>query len=1023
MEPTWDEHLPEDPVFFSRDVYDKFSLTPSIKELWASLGSTKVKVTENEEGTENPGAPSNQEAKPKNNKNTPQNATASSSEPSTNQTEGQNDTNDGAAESENRDIHAVDNFLQPRVPYPCLSSLKKKDQQAYLRFLKNRNGPSPPQHLLERAKNEVAEFMRYLQDVSRICSEDYNYMSPGATRYSEEYLHACLDQVKNYPQIYLIQGITSLTGGKFFPDISLNFEKQLLSMGRIDVVENKVLPADAQLSVAYETVSSVNSPAKKVRYKHTDISTDSNAEKLCATYEPHVCLTKEAFVQLLSNDPEFTEAWELPVWVKTISGKGTNRRKTVYIDSPLLKTEMTQRERNLIFHEESIKVAVKKTGSKPVFFLKSEQRYTQLDASSTENKSRNPVSFDSTVIDFEMDLTELESFGESYELSKKAKKVNEPKALCKGDKKELSLSQTDSKKPTCSLTPAKNPPEPSETTPAPLTPAQEVEKGGADTSWTDVEDDGVEESSKVNLSPVSGEEQIGADSTEGEPAGLSPVKRKKDDSQQNSPTDMDSDEERLVIDDCSSPMKNHEKKSNTAQTTAQDPSPATLGSSDTITSPKHESTLDSPATPIQQPHPVTQPKADTGSPQNSGPRKGAKRARLSGECDQLGQILRMQDTLLKATPSRSQEPQKTQTTENSPAETRNVSRAQSLVKPCVTSFLESGECPAEDVKTVAISLAASPDHLTSTQKKSLLTEELQVTAEDEMDYEAPEKGNVIYKLYSLKDILLMVRSSVEMAHPRHDEDTYKVVPVHLLPKLEYQLCYGAESLTHSEACRLWAETLLHSSTVSFIGRINAHTSKLAQMQELPPDWIQNTSCDFKPVRSLNSLHHILKKVTELEEGRFLLTHKAKEAFVTVYKAADGKKGSHSAHDLQQVHSGPPGAPLHGGVPWVALDPLHVLPFHQKHGRPPCIFPPPDPHGQKAGGGKPGRQGPGRSPGPAQKPVPENSPATGPGLSNQTEVGNKKKKKSKGRRLKQKQKFFEKLRASKKSTQQKTPQPD
>lgn len=43
------------------------------------------------------------------------------------------------------------------------------------------------------------------------------------------------------------------------------------------------------------------------------------------------------------------------------------------------------------------------------------------------------------------------------------------------------------------------------------------------------------------------------------------------------------------------------------------------------------------------------------------------------------------------------------------------------------------------------------------------------------------------------------------------------VPVHVMPKLEYQLSYGVECLTNSEACQLWAETLLHSSTVSYIG--------------------------------------------------------------------------------------------------------------------------------------------------------------------------------------------------------------
>lgn len=49
-----------------------------------------------------------------------------------------------------------------------------------------------------------------------------------------------------------------------------------------------------------------------------------------------------------------------------------NQEKTVYIDSPLLKTEMTVRERSQIYHEESLKLSIKKNGSKHVFHLMTE---------------------------------------------------------------------------------------------------------------------------------------------------------------------------------------------------------------------------------------------------------------------------------------------------------------------------------------------------------------------------------------------------------------------------------------------------------------------------------------------------------------------------------------------------------------------------------------------------------------------------------------------------------------------------
>jgi len=48
----------------------------------------------------------------------------------------------------------------------------------------------------------------------------------------------------------------------------------------------------------------------------------------------------------------------------------------------------------------------------------------------------------------------------------------------------------------------------------------------------------------------------------------------------------------------------------------------------------------------------------------------------------------------------------------------------------------------------------------------LLSEDLQAGAEDEQDYVAPEEGNLLYKLYSLQDLLLMVRSSVSLTHSR-----------------------------------------------------------------------------------------------------------------------------------------------------------------------------------------------------------------------------------------------------------------
>lgn len=44
----------------------------------------------------------------------------------------------------------------------------------------------------------------------------------------------------------------------------------------------------------------------------------------------------------------------------------------MFIDSPLLKSEITVRERSRIYHEESLKLSIKKNGSINVFHLMTE---------------------------------------------------------------------------------------------------------------------------------------------------------------------------------------------------------------------------------------------------------------------------------------------------------------------------------------------------------------------------------------------------------------------------------------------------------------------------------------------------------------------------------------------------------------------------------------------------------------------------------------------------------------------------
>ncbi|KAL4641948.1 little elongation complex subunit 2 isoform X1 [Arapaima gigas] len=862
MELKWEDTPYSGTVCFSRDLYDKCSMAPTIKELWTIVhGPAGTAEVKREKLVET--ASVKQESMP---------------------ICGEDVQNLSTSSDEN------EAFPEPRIPFPCYSSLNGRQQQLYLRMFMNKNNTEAFKQLEELVKTEVDEFMKYLQDVARLCAEDYRHLCEGAARYVEECLRASVENVKSYPQIYLIHEMTSITGGKFNPGLFLKFEKQLLALGKVNVLDWKTLPKDVQLPVDYDSVASEVPPEKKVKQIHSDISGDVNAKKLCEKYKPHVCLTSGAFFTLLNNQgPDYSESWEIPVWVGNAAESGNCSRKEVYIDSPLVKTEMTERDKNSLFYEESLKVSLKKTISKRAAELTLEKP-TSLQVKCP----RSLVGFDDTGVDFETDFTDLETFGESSCTANKKDSLKQSNQGSQQSKKaqsskrtKLSVMAKDRSVSTDS--------------------AQMVNQG--DSSWTDMEDTSVVDSYPAGtlLSQKDSSMSTPARETQ-QPMDFPPAKRQR--CTESDDAVSDSDEERLVIDHCDDiPVK--------------DMHASQIAHKSTEVSPLSDATPATPRSPALKAKDSTRAscRPATKVPQN---------------CDQLGKILRMQSALLKPTAQPTPEPM-SPTVHIAPlAQAQPQPQPQSLVKPSVASYLEASRSPVWGA--MPGSLAADTD--AEVQQKTMLSEKLLVAEEDEGQYKQPEQGNLVYKLYSLHDILLMVRCSIPFARSKKSQmDPKSLVPIHLLSKLEYQLCYGVECFTKSEICRLWAERLLHSTTVSFVGHINAHTSKLSLMEEISPRRIRTIFSDFMPVKSLNTLYHLLKKVVGLQEGQYLFTHKAGEPIVTIAKATDGKKISRATYDLHHAHSGLPQPPSHGTVPWVPVDPSRVLSFHLKHGRVPCTFPP------------------------------------------------------------------------------------
>ncbi|NXM65949.1 ICE2 protein, partial [Serilophus lunatus] len=902
-------------VFFSHELYDKYSLSPSLSELWhLSKREAEKKVEALANSSANRQTGSLQAA----------------------------DTVEVEPES-TTDDHP---FPEPRLPYPFTSCLSEREQKTYLylmtKYSKKTNhfqvNAASQRELFtylqmkEVVNNEIAEFMKFAQNAAKSCAQDYDAISEDALRYTEELLRACIRHVQKYPEFYTLQEIMSIMGGKFHTQLNFRLEKNLLLMGTARRGKTDFPTMSVQLPTDYKTVTSIITPEQKAQIMHSDISSDSNAEKLALKYCPQVVLSNQSLFTLLNNHGlNYKEQWEIPVCVKMISVAGSKPAKVVYVDSPLLRKEMTVRERNQIFHEIPMDFLATKTSyvsiSDVLMDKPAEDSLFQWDVSSDTYECRKIPLPDDTGMDFDDDVTELETFGASAKFSRTSKmetafptvsktaKVSSHGLKMGGGNEEGKNTLSEQKISACASVQV-----PSLDTIPCFSPGEnslckslksvEVELNKAQHVMTKEVLD-----SETKLNPLSN-------------AGS--FKIESDAAQKNETYTLcssDTDEERLIIDsEC--------KNTDCCKTTVPNTVPDT--SAEAARSPS----------PTQIPLAST---ADCSDAMEQGKKPSRKPARkLSKELDPVGQILKMQTELLKSPSQKAPEPVVS-------CETSNAVPAQVPQSPktLVSSSTETMSAPPSNPNS---SSRNTWTWLFDGMPKRKLPSELEMLQEDPSEYEAPQEGNVVYKLFSLDDLLLLVRCNVQKVKslPRYNKKkkAQKLIPIFLLPKLEYQAYYGVEALTESEVCQLWTESLLHSRCLFYIGHIDAFTSKLIMLEKVSPEALREKLALIKPANSLNILHHLLKKVSDLQEGSYLLTHTAGDSSVGIYKSCLDKT-TRSSYNLHKAHCDLPAVPTTLSVPWVPLDPSLPLPYHLSHGRVPCTFPPAPQEGwkQKMTGGK------------------------------------------------------------------------
>ncbi|XP_057579663.1 little elongation complex subunit 2 isoform X3 [Hippopotamus amphibius kiboko] len=792
----------------------------------------------------------------------------------------------------------------------------------------------------KHVNEEVIEFLKFLQNSAKKCAQDYNMLSDDARLFTEQILKACIEQVKKYPEFYTLHEVTSLMG--FFPfriEMGLKLEKTLLALGSVKYVKTVFPSMPAKLQLSKDNIPTAETPEQTAAAMRYDISKDPNAEKLVARYHPQIALTSQALFTLLNNHgPSYKEQWEIPVCIQVIPVAGSKPVKVIYINSPLPQKKMTMRERNQIFHEVPLKFMMSKNTSVPVsavFMDKPEDYISEMDMSYEVNECRKIETREDLDLDFDEDVTELETFG-----------VTTPKPSKSPSPASTSVVPNTTDMPTA--------PSIAITSEAPTAP--DISANSRSLSQILMEqlqkekqlvtgmDNGPEECKNKDdqgFIPC-GEKVSNSDKSLVQGGDL----KTSDALQLDSSTEIETSNENDVasdlecVDERVNVLENTDNisKEKTVTSEAAETEDVILCNSDTdedcliidteCQNNSNGKTADVGSNLSSKPASLNSSSGQasvgnqtntTCSPEESCILKKPIK-RVYKKFDPVGEILKMQDELLKPISRKIPE--------------MPLMNSENPKQPPISEQPSAPSDASSWPKSIWPSAFQKP--------KGRLPYELQDYVEDTSEYVAPQEGNFVYKLFSLQDLLLLVRCSVQRIETRPRSKKRKKIrrqfPVYVLPKVEYQACYGVEALTESELCCLWTESLLHSNCSFYVGHIDAFTSKLFLLEEITSEELKEKLSALKISSLFNILQHILRKLSSLQEGSYLLSHAAEDSSLLIYKTSDGKV-TRTAYNLHKTHCSLPGVPSSLSVPWVPLDPSLLLPYHIHHGRIPCTFPP------------------------------------------------------------------------------------
>ena len=230
------------------------------------------------------------------------------------------------------------------------------------------------------------------------------------------------------------------------------------------------------------------------------------------------------------------------------------------------------------------------------------------------------------------------------------------------------------------------------------------------------------------------------------------------------------------------------------------------------------------------------------------------------------------------------------------------------------------------------------------------------------------EGQYTYSVWTFGSLNLLIRSQdCGLLYQSSKAGKGSLHAVNVFIKPEYQLTFGYEQITTSEASRWWINTYVNPDSLCVCARIDPATAQLLRLDVLNQSSILTLS-SFDPAKPMKMVHGVLTRLEKLlQPGKYILSHSAKDMHICVYEVMDvedGRQGKKASYDLHRAHSNDREVLVNYEkyVPWVPVDPNMFLDWHIAHHRIPLTFPPVSKEelkklqGQNAGVGRKNKKG-------------------------------------------------------------------